>query len=104
VTADEIVLAPAIAELEHDHPRRRFVVAMCMFADEQLRTDRRYDDAAAEQWARSLLMPAAAWRGAAGYSNSELAEAFNAPLDQVAVRRRALARDAWWHVAPEAVR
>jgi hypothetical protein len=74
-----------------------------MFAGEQLRADRRYDDAAAEQWARRLLMPAAAWRQATGYSNAELAEAFNLPIDQVVVRRRALARDGWWHAAPEAL-
>jgi hypothetical protein len=29
-------LAPSTAELEFDHPRRRFVLAMCMDADEQL--------------------------------------------------------------------
>jgi hypothetical protein len=103
VTRDEVVLAMAVAELERDHPRRRFVLAMCTFAGEQLRTHQAYDDVAAEHWARTFLMPAA-WLKAAGYSNVELAEAFNVPLDQVAQRRLALARDGWWQIAPEAVR
>src|SRR4051812_48478621 len=103
VGPDEIVLAPSIGELEADHPRRRFVLAMCMYAGEQLRRDRPYDDDDAEQWARTFLMPTATWRDAAGYSNTELAEAFNVPLDQVVARRRALAQQGWWHVAPEAI-
>jgi hypothetical protein len=104
VAAHEIVLAPSIAELESDHPRRRFVLAVCMDAAEQLRTSRRYSDQAAERLARTLLMPTAAWQRAAGHSNAELAEAFNVPLDQVVQRRRDLARGGWWQLAPEAVR
>jgi hypothetical protein len=104
VAADEIVLAPSIAELESDHPLRRFVLAMCMDADEQLRTRCTYSDQAAEQAARTLLMPTAAWQRASGLSNAELAEAFNVPLDQVAQRRLELARRGWWQLAPEAVR
>jgi hypothetical protein len=61
-----------------------------------------YDDRSAEHFARTLLMPEAAWRGAAGYSNVELAEAFNVPLEQVVRRRAELARAGWWQLAPEA--
>ena len=104
VAAEEIVLAPSIAELESDHPRRRFVLAMCIDAGEQQRTGRDYSDEAAAQEARTLLMPASAWQHAAGFSNPELAEAFNAPLDQVVQRRVELARQGWWQLAPEAVR
>jgi hypothetical protein len=104
VAPDEIVLAPSIAELESDHPRRRFVLAMCMDADDQLGTGHGYSDQAAEQGARTLLMPAAAWQHAAGLSNPELAEAFNVPLDQVVHRRVELARQGCWQLAPEAVR
>ena len=39
--------------------------------------------------ARAFLMPAPAWLQATGYSDVELAEAFNVPLDQVAERRLA---------------
>jgi hypothetical protein len=75
-----------------------------MDAAEQLRTGRRYSDHAAERWARTLLMPTAAWQQAAGHNNVELAEAFNVPVDQVVQRRRELARGGWWQLAPEAVR
>ena len=61
MTADEIVLAPAIAEVKRDHPRRRFVPTMCTLAGEQLRTQQPYDDVVAEQWARAFLMPVPAW-------------------------------------------
>jgi hypothetical protein len=64
VTADEIVLAAAIAEVERDHPRRRFVLTMGTFAGEQLRTQQAYDDVVAEQWGRAFLMPMPAWLGA----------------------------------------
>ena len=49
-------------------------------------------------------MPAPAWLQATGYSDVELAEAFNVPLDQLVRRRRTLARLGWWQIAPEAVR
>jgi hypothetical protein len=104
VDTDEIMLAPCIAELEDDHPRRRFVLAMAMYAGHQLRSQRPYDDQAAKRWARTLLMPEPAWRQATALSNVELAEAFNVPLDQVVQRRRDLARGGWWQIAPEAVR
>ena len=104
VAPDEIVLAPSIAQLESDHPHRRFVLAMCMDADDQLRTGHLYSDKAAEQGARTLLMPTAAWQHAAGLSNPELAEAFNVPLDQVVQRRGELAHQGWWQLAPEAAR
>ena len=103
VGIEEICLSPTIGELEQDHPRRRFVLAMCLPASEQVRAERRYQDAVAERFARTLLMPEAAWKPAAGYSNVELAEAFNVPLEQVAQRRTELARRGWWQVAPEAV-
>ena len=103
VDADEIVLSPQIAELEHDDPRRRFVLAMCKLAAEQARSQRPYDDAAAERFARTLLMPGFAWRRATGYSAVELAEAFNVPLEQVRRRRSELARVGLWRLAPEAV-
>ena len=102
VGSDDIVLAPAIAELEDDHPRRRFVTAMCMLASDKVRAEMPYDDRSAEHFARTLLMPEAAWRGAADYSSVELAEAFNVPLEQVVRRRAELARAGWWKLAPEA--
>jgi Zn-dependent peptidase ImmA (M78 family) len=66
-------------------------------------SQRPYDDAAAERFARTLLMPGLAWRRATGYSDVELAEAFNVPLEQVRRRRTELARAGWWQLAPEAI-
>ena len=103
VAAEEVVLSSCIAELENDHPRRRFVLAMCKLAAEQTGLKRPYDDAAAERFARTLLMPEPAWRQAAGYSDVELAEAFNVPPEQVRRRRTELARSGWWRLAPEAI-
>jgi hypothetical protein len=102
VAADEVVLSSCIAELEDDHPRRRFVLAMCKLAADQTGS-RPYDDAAAERFVRTLLMPEPAWRRAAGYSDVELAEAFNVPPEQVRRRRSELARSGWWRLAPEAM-
>jgi hypothetical protein len=76
---------------------------MCKLVAEQLRSERQYDDAEAERFARTLLMPELAWRRGAGYGDVELAEAFNVPLEQVRRRRTELARDGWWQLAPEAI-
>jgi hypothetical protein len=103
VATDEMVLSSQIAELEDDHPRRRFVLAMCILATERVRSQRPCDDAAAERFARILLMPERVWRRAAGYCDLELAEAFNVPLEQVRRRRTELARAGWWQLAPEAI-
>jgi hypothetical protein len=103
VAAREVVLSSWIAEFEDDHPRRRFVLAMCKLAAERADSKRPYDDAAAERFARTLLMPEPAWQQAAGYSDIELAEAFNVPPEQVRRRRAELARSGWWHLAPEAI-
>jgi hypothetical protein len=48
-------------------------------------------------------MPGLAWRRATGYSDVELAEAFNVPLEQVRRRRTELARAGWWQLAPAAI-
>jgi Zn-dependent peptidase ImmA (M78 family) len=76
---------------------------MCKLAAEQTGSNRPYDDAATERFARTLLMPEPAWRQAAGYSDVELAEAFNVPVEQVRRRRTELARSGWWRLAPEAI-
>ena len=76
MTADEILLAPAIAEVERDHPRRRVVPTMYTLAGEQLRTrqlrtQQPYDDVVAEQWARAFLMPVPAWLRAPARQGNE---------------------------------
>jgi hypothetical protein len=47
-----------------------------------------YDEEEAERFARTLRMPAEEFVSVAGCSDTELAELFAAPLDQVAIRRR----------------
>jgi hypothetical protein len=52
-----------------------------------------YDQGEAERFARALLMPGEAFAPVADWSDAELAEAFVAPLDEVAIRRREMRRD-----------
>ena len=79
------------------------MLAMCKLAAEHTGSERPYHDAAAERFARTLLMPEPAWRQAAGYSDVELADVFKAPVEQVRRRRAELARSGWWRLAPEAI-
>ena len=52
-----------------------------------------YNQEEAERFARALLMPAEAFAPVAAWSDTELAELFAAPLDQVAIRRREVRGD-----------
>jgi hypothetical protein len=83
-------VAPHIEELEHDHPERRFVAALCLYshAVDMRQLDRPFRQDDAECFARLLLMPDEARDPVAGWPDAELAELFTAPLDQVAARRR----------------
>ena len=95
-------LARSVAELESDHPAAASYWP-CAWAPATI-APVALQRQAAEQGARTLLMPTAAWQHAAGLSNPELAEAFNVPLDQVVQRRLELASQGWWQLAPEAAR
>lgn len=82
--------APAIGVLERDHPRRRFVGLLALYADQvdQGAFPAPYCDRRAEAWARAVVMPADEFDPVEELPDHEVAEYFAAPLDQV-VRRRA---------------
>lgn len=89
-----VFLLPPIGPLENDHPRRRFVCMMALVGREmQLEPDAEpYDDALAEFYARVVLMPDEQFLQLDdGRADSELAERFNVPLEQIAAKRYDLA-------------
>ena len=91
VAADRVYYAAHIEVLEPDHPERRFVAALCLYShavDTGAAGRLGYDQEDAERFARALLMPAEAFAPVTVRSDTELAELFAAPLDQVAIRRR----------------
>ena len=93
---DDVLLAPEIAALEPDHPTRRFVSMLCVFSaevDAGAAPDGvcGYSPGAAERYARGELMPDALFRPLAHRPDHELAEAFGAPLEQIAKKRRDMA-------------
>ena len=95
-SGDDVLLAPEIAALEPDHPTRRFVSMLCVFSAEvdagvAPRGVCGYSPAAAERYARRELMPDDLFCRLAHRPDHELAEAFAAPLEQIAKRRRDLA-------------
>jgi hypothetical protein len=95
-TEHRVLLAPWIAALEPDHPRRRFVAALVLVG-RAMRTEpgfEPYDDDQAEFYARILLMPCNEFEPLAEELNdAELAECFNVPLEQVRAKRRDLDLD-----------
>ena len=91
LSAERVYYASHIEVLECDHPERRFVAALCLYSHavdtgEAGRT--RYEQDEAERFARALLIPSDALAAIADRPDVELAEAFGAPLDHVALRRR----------------
>jgi hypothetical protein len=93
---DDVLLAPEIPALEPDHPTRRFVLMLCVFSaevDAGAAPDgvRGYSPAAAEHYPRRELMPNELFCRLAHRPDHELAEAFAAPLEQIAKKRRDLA-------------
>jgi hypothetical protein len=85
-----VLLAPSIAALESDHPRRRFVATLALVGREMTREPgaEPYSDAQAGFYARLLLLPNEEFEELCDQlSDSELAEEFNVPLEQVAAKR-----------------
>ena len=91
---DRFFLAPRIETLEEDHPDRQFVSLMCCFARDVMvgATPGLYDDAAAELAVRSALVDDGAFAALSAWDDSDLAEHFGLPLDQVRAKRRDLCR------------
>lgn len=96
VTADELVLEPSIAVLEVDHPHRRWVMCLGVFAQHVLSGEIAgpYSDSRARLFARAVLMPDDAFCEIADIPDVWIAEYFNVPLSEVEEKRediRALA-------------
>jgi hypothetical protein len=85
LAGEVVAFAPHIGVLECDHPERRFVSAMSVYACEveQGLRPAPYDREEAGRYARALLMPADEFGQVAHWPDAELAELFGAPLDQV---------------------
>lgn len=83
------ILAEEIAALATADVRRRFAMAMCVYAldcDER-GGSREYLDEDAEAYARELLMPKTAMLASWSESDALLAARFGVPLAQLCVRR-----------------
>jgi hypothetical protein len=89
VDIDETRLAPQIEVLEVDHPDRRFVCAMCLYAYEVITgvIPGAYEQDCAERYARTFLAPDWAFCDER-WPDVAVAELYAIPLDQVAAGRR----------------
>ena len=92
-----VQLLPNIEALEEDHPVRRWVFCLCLFALDVIeqRIDGGYSDFRAAVFARHVLIPDDEFRSMAGYDDATLAEYFNVPLEQIAEKREDLEALAW---------
>jgi hypothetical protein len=92
VTADEAVLSPHLAVLEPDHPYRRWMACLVVFAQHVLasRIDGAYSLQRAELFARHALLPDDEFCQFLHLPDALLAEHFNVPLPQIAEKREDL--------------
>lgn len=84
-----VVFVEAIEVLERDHPRRRFVAMLAIYAVTiaEGHYPGPYRTSDAHDFARCMLMPADEFLPLAGQADHELAEHFAVPVDQVAIHR-----------------
>lgn len=89
VAGGHVNLAPWIAVLEPDHPTRRWVIGLALFARglEMGVIPGKYSPPRAEHYARCALMPQDEFASLDDQDDVVLAEHFNVPLDQVAERQ-----------------
>jgi hypothetical protein len=89
VVNGRIELYPRIAVLEREHPARRWTTCVAIFALEILSGHIRgpFDQARADHFARSALVPDAEFQSLARATDAALAEHFNVPLEQMAEKR-----------------
>ena len=88
-----VAFQPHIEVLEPDHPRRRFVSLLAVYAIEiqQGALPGPFRETEAAHYARCQLMPAQLVWPLLGLDDAVLAERFNLPLEQVPYRRGDLA-------------
>jgi len=96
VDPEETWLCPQIEVLETDHPERRFVCAMCLYAHDVVTgvIPVGYDQDDAERYARSFLAPDWAFSDPS-WPDEAVAELYVIPLDQVRA-----GREEWVHQIP----
>jgi hypothetical protein len=84
-----VFLDPSITVLPRGHPRRRVVAALCLYARDidSGELPGPYDDAEAERYARSLLIPDEEFELLADECDERLAERFRVPADQIVGKR-----------------
>jgi hypothetical protein len=101
VSASRVRLFPAVEALEREHPTRRWVVCLAVFAQDVLHGTMPgdYELARGEHFARCALMPDAEFLALAACADVALAEHFNVPLEQVAEKRRDLLALGWGELA-----
>lgn len=88
-SAQRVYLAPDIARLEPGDPRLRFAAALCLYARdvETGAVPAPYDDAAAEFYARCILIADDDFARRQHEPDTNLAERFRVPLEQIAAKR-----------------
>ena len=81
--AELVVFSGAIEVLEPDHPRRRFVAMLAVYAVTIAEGDYPgpYRTSDAYGFARCMLMPSEEFLALAHWPDHELAERFNVPVD-----------------------
>jgi hypothetical protein len=92
VTVDQTCLLPHIRVLEPDHPMRRRVICLAMFAQDLAagRLTGAFTDGSAAHFARCALIPDDDFLRLAAHDDVLLAELFDVPLAQIAEKRRDL--------------
>lgn len=87
-----IKLDPNLDALAHDHPDRRWAIALATFAClvETGQQPGPYTPDGAARFARDLLLPLPGFLACIGSTDPALALLFNLPLDQVRERRTEL--------------
>lgn len=93
-THDGGVLLGHLAEQDKGHPDRRFVTCMLRYANASLqgRLQEPYTDDSAERYARTQLMPDAAFDQRHLDRDHELADHFGVPVDQILMKRDDMVR------------
>lgn len=91
---DRVYLAPSIAERAPGDPLLRFTAVMCLYVHDLESGELAgcYDDAAAELYARCVLIPDAEFLRRLRDPDRRLAHKFRVPLEQIAAKRTDLAR------------
>lgn len=93
VTSEQIHIAPPFDELPTGHATLRFIAFMALYARD-VQTGQQpgpYNDEHAELFARCALIDPAAFWAELDRPNDELAQHFQVPVEQIALRRHDLA-------------